>query len=94
MARERGSDGDEAGASGGLLAPDARAEGYEPFVGRRGVVRLRNCPFHALVDEHRELTCAMNHALLDGVVEAVGESDVIARADPRDGYCCVTLVPR
>jgi hypothetical protein len=27
------------------------------------------------------------------VVDGVGERDLAARADPREGYCCVTLVP-
>jgi predicted ArsR family transcriptional regulator len=70
------------------------AQGYEPVAEADGVVRLRNCPFDALVDDHRDLTCSMNLALLEGVVERVGEPDVVARADRRDGYCCVTLVPR
>src|SRR3954453_20341631 len=33
-------------------------EGYEPVRTPDGVVRLRNCPFDALVDDHRELTCS------------------------------------
>ena len=70
------------------------AQGYEPVAEADGVIRLRNCPFDALVDDHRDLTCSMNLALLEGVVDGVGERDVAARADPRDGYCCVTLVPR
>ena len=70
------------------------AQGYEPVTEADGVVRLRNCPFDALVDDHRDLTCSMNLALLEGVVEGVGTPAVAARADPRDGSCCVTLVPR
>ena len=70
------------------------AQGYELVADAEGVVRLRNCPFDALVDGHRDLTCSMNLALLEGVVDGLGEADVVARADPRDGYCCVTLVPR
>jgi predicted ArsR family transcriptional regulator len=69
-------------------------QGYEPVADADGVVRLRNCPFDALVDDYRDLTCSMNLALLEGVVEGVGEPDVVARADPREGYCCVTLVPQ
>ena len=87
---------DEASRDG--VAPGAlevlAAQGYEPVAEADGVVRLRNCPFDALVDEHRDLTCSMNLALLEGVIEGVGEANVVARADPREGYCCVTLVPR
>src|SRR6476660_3406874 len=30
-----------------------RDRGYEPFAGEKSEIRLRNCPYHALVDEHR-----------------------------------------
>jgi predicted ArsR family transcriptional regulator len=93
VARERGqamAKGE--GASRGLL-PMLETQGYEPFVDDDGVVRLRNCPFHALVNEHRELTCAMNHALLDGAATAVASSGFRAVSDPRDGLCCVAFLP-
>src|SRR5829696_1726720 len=45
------------GAAAGLL-PMLESQGYEPFPDEDGVVRLRNCPFHVLVGDHRELTCA------------------------------------
>jgi predicted ArsR family transcriptional regulator len=70
------------------------AQGYEPLADAHGVIRLRNCPFDALVDDHRDLTCSMNLALVEGVVDGLGETDVVARADPREGYCCVALVER
>jgi predicted ArsR family transcriptional regulator len=70
------------------------AEGYEPVTTDDGVVRLRNCPFDALVDDHRGLTCSMNLALLEGVIDGLGSDDVEARADPHDGFCCVALYPK
>jgi predicted ArsR family transcriptional regulator len=79
------------GASRGLL-PMLEMQGYEPFLDDDGVMRLRNCPFHSLVDEHRELTCAMNHALLDGATTAVANSGFHAVSDPREGLCCVAFV--
>jgi predicted ArsR family transcriptional regulator len=69
------------------------SQGYEPFFDDDGLVRLRNCPFHSLVDEHRELTCAMNHALLDGAATAVASSGYRAVSDPREGLCCVAFLP-
>ena len=91
-ARERGR-AMAAGGSRGLL-PMLEAEGYEPFVDEDDdVVRLRNCPFHALVAEHRELTCAMNHALLGGAAAAIATSGYRAVSDPREGLCCVAFVP-
>jgi len=76
----------------GVLALLA-GEGYEPVVEADGSVTLRNCPFHALVGEHRDLTCGMNHALLEGVLDAAGDAGLVPLADPAEGRCCVRLVP-
>jgi predicted ArsR family transcriptional regulator len=92
-ARERGRAMAAAAEPSRGLLPMLETQGYEPFLDDDGVVRLRNCPFHALVDEHRELTCAMNHALLDGATTAVASSGYRAVSDPRDGLCCVAFVP-
>ncbi|HEV2361147.1 MAG TPA: helix-turn-helix domain-containing protein, partial [Acidimicrobiales bacterium] len=44
-------------------------EGYEPS--RHGdTVLLDNCPFATLADEHRDLVCGMNLALVGGLVGA------------------------
>jgi predicted ArsR family transcriptional regulator len=93
VARERGRAMAAAAESSRGLLPMLETQGYEPFLDDDGIVRLRNCPFHALVDEHRELTCAMNHALLDGATAAVASSGYRAVSDPRDGLCCVAFVP-
>jgi predicted ArsR family transcriptional regulator len=79
-------------AASGLL-PMLETQGYEPFLADDGVVRLRNCPFHALVGEHRDLTCALNHALLDGAAQAVEGSGFRAVSQPVEGLCCVAFVP-
>ena len=68
-------------------------QGYEPDVEPDGVIRLRNCPFHALVAEHRALTCAMNRALLEGVLSRTTAAGVSAEVQPREGYCCIAFVP-
>lgn len=64
--------------------------GYEPEVAGDEVV-LRNCPFHAVMTTAPELVCAMNTALLDGVVEGVHGSGVVAAFEPGEGRCCVVL---
>lgn len=64
--------------------------GYEPEE-RQGVVVMANCPFHALVEGHRELVCTMNQALLSGLVEGAGLQPDAARLDPGPDRCCVTL---
>jgi predicted ArsR family transcriptional regulator len=65
-------------------------QGYEPRQDGDEVV-LVNCPFHALVDEHRDLVCGMNHDLLSGMTEAVGDGVLAARLEPADDACCVRL---
>ena len=54
-------------------------------------VVLANCPFHALVDEQRDLVCGMNHDLLCGMADAVGDDVLAARLEPSEGNCCVRL---
>jgi predicted ArsR family transcriptional regulator len=66
--------------------------GFEPYDDGE-VVRLRNCPFHRLAQEHTELICGMNLAMLTGVVDA-RQAAFEALLDPADGRCCVALVPR
>ena len=67
-------------------------EGFQPSDDGKDI-RLRNCPFDALVAEHRGLTCSMNLALLDGLVTSLDEAGLRAVARPVEGSCCVRLVP-
>ena len=72
-----------------------RDEGYEPAVDASGVIRLRNCPFHALVEEHRDLVCGMNLALLQGLLAGLrGEDRFEASLEEQPGFCCVALRSR
>ena len=63
-------------------------QGYEPVTEDGGDIRLRNCPFHLLAEEHRELVCGMNVAMLGGLGGAAGYR---ASLDPEPGWCCVRL---
>lgn len=66
--------------------------GYEPQADpEEGTVRLRNCPFHALADSHRELTCGMNLAWAEGVAEGLDLPGLGARLAPAPGRCCVVF---
>ncbi|WP_367048038.1 helix-turn-helix domain-containing protein [Streptomyces sp. Je 1-332] len=72
------------------------ARGYEPHMeGPEGaeeeapVVRMRNCPFHAVAERFPPLVCGMNLALLEGLLGS--EGPVRARMDARPGECCVVL---
>jgi predicted ArsR family transcriptional regulator len=62
-------------ASGPNLAvlQEALAEaGFDPRFRRRGRDRvditMRDCPFRDLIDEHRELVCALHRGLLEGML--------------------------
>lgn len=54
---------------------DAMAEaGFDPRFRRRGArsveVTMRDCPARDLLDEHRELVCAVHRGLLEGMLHA------------------------
>ncbi|GAA2877307.1 helix-turn-helix domain-containing protein [Streptosporangium fragile] len=72
-----------------------RRRGYEPYEeggpDGRGMVRLRNCPFHTLAEEHPLLVCSMNLELCRGLLEGLGGDAGAARLDPRPGECCVVF---
>lgn len=72
-----------------LLATLAERD-YQPHV-RSGEIRLENCPFHTLVDEHRPLVCGMNLALIEGMIRGLGARRVAARTDRRPEQCCVAI---
>jgi len=74
----------------GLVAASLAAHGYRPY--RDGaVIRLRNCPFHVLADQHPPLICGMNLAMVEGLLEGAGASGLTARLDPQPGDCCVVV---
>ncbi|HET9345868.1 MAG TPA: helix-turn-helix domain-containing protein [Candidatus Limnocylindrales bacterium] len=73
------------------LEATLEARGYEPAESNSGEIRFRNCPFHALVEEHRGLVCNMNLALADGILDGLGDDRLSARLDPQPGQCCVAI---
>src|SRR6185437_4322712 len=74
----------------GLLAE----QGFEPVRDANGTIRLRNCPFHALAMECRDLVCGMNLSLLRGVVRGLAGAGLTAVLDPQPDRCCVVLKTR
>ncbi len=64
--------------------------GFEP-VNDAGGLSLRNCPFHPLAARHRDVVCAMNLALLEGVAGGIGGRDLHPVLDPAPGRCCVVV---
>jgi predicted ArsR family transcriptional regulator len=70
-----------------------QSNGYEPRdVG--GDVCLGNCPFDRLADQHTELVCGMNLALLSGALTGLDVRRLRARLEPQSGSCCVVVGPQ
>ncbi len=66
--------------------------GFEPRVSDdRGQITLRNCPYRAIADEHRALTCGMNLAWAEGALEEAGKTGLKPRLDIEPGRCCVVF---
>lgn len=80
-------------ASEGDLVDVLQVAGYAPERDPvDGAIVLRNCPYDALVAGHRALTCSMNVAWAEGVVEGVGAQMTVEFA-PAPDRCCVVLRP-
>ena len=67
--------------------------GFEPVRVTPTLLRLRNCPFHPLTDQARELVCGINQAFLAGFLDGLGAVSATAVLDPSPGHCCVELRP-
>ncbi len=82
--------GAELGSEGDLEGVLAE-HGYEPRRDDAGTIRLRNCPFHQLVRQHKEVVCGMNLGLIEGIVAGLGVPGVRPALDPSPGHCCVAI---
>jgi len=72
-------------------------DGYEPTTTDPGgsAIRLQNCPYHALSATHRDLTCGMNLAWAEGVLDGLGDAaGLTPNLAPEPGYCCVRFEER
>lgn len=68
------------------------AYGFEPRT-EGGDITLANCPFHTLAQDYTELVCGMNLRLLDGLLDGLAPTGLIAHLDPAPPHCCVRLEP-
>jgi predicted ArsR family transcriptional regulator len=66
--------------------------GYHPRVAGK-TIRLTNCPFHSLAQNHTTLVCGMNLDLISGMLEGVTQDALCAQLTPEPGMCCVTIAP-
>jgi predicted ArsR family transcriptional regulator len=95
-ARELGEQLGTAERKGGpaaRLTAALKAGGYEPATDAVGAIRLRNCPFSALANEHRWLVCGTNLAIAEGMAHGLGATTVRPVLDFKPGFCCVVFVP-
>jgi predicted ArsR family transcriptional regulator len=68
--------------------------GYEPrFEGGTddGGVRLSNCPFQQLSDDHTDVICPINRRFIDAVARRLDCTDVHPASVDRGTGCCVAL---
>ncbi|MCV7302551.1 ArsR family transcriptional regulator [Mycobacterium barrassiae] len=66
------------------------ARGYLPRVDDTRIT-LRNCPFHLVAQDHRDLVCGLNLRLVEGVIEGCGHRQARAELDPDPDRCCVVV---
>lgn len=92
LGEELGS-GSRRGQPARRLMSALEGAGYEPDLEASGTIRLRNCPFHALVEQHRPLMCGTNLAMAEGISRGAGVTELRPVLDPQPGYCCVAFVP-
>jgi predicted ArsR family transcriptional regulator len=88
--------GSELGRRSRAADPDAletvlAGHGYEPRRDAAGTIRLRNCPFHQLAEQHRDIVCGMNLGLIEGIVAGLDVPCARPALDPSPGHCCVTI---
>jgi predicted ArsR family transcriptional regulator len=80
--------------SGVALIEVLERHGYEPKEHGREI-KLLNCPFDILAEQHRDLVCGMNLDFLTGVVTGMNQAAAyIPRLAPEPGYCCVRFNAR
>lgn len=78
-------------ASGRNLVTALRNCGYQPRAADDGTLELRNCPFHRLATDHRDLVCDLNLRLVEAVVDGSRRRRAHAVLEPRPGRCCVVV---
>jgi len=69
-------------------------EGFEPALDpQTQELTLGSCPYRLLSESHRDLTCGMNLAWAEGVVEAAKGTGYEPKLEFQPGRCCVVFEP-
>jgi predicted ArsR family transcriptional regulator len=79
------------GGAGGNVVGALRNCGYLPRAGGDGRITLRNCPFHLVAQDHREVVCGLNLRLVEGVIAGCGDPRAHAELEPHPDRCCVVV---
>jgi predicted ArsR family transcriptional regulator len=84
--------GQRAGAqSDGNIIGALRSCGYLPHIEDDDRVSLRNCPFHMVARDHRDVVCGLNLRLVEGIIAGCDHSQAHAELSPHPDRCCVVL---
>jgi len=83
-----------AGRAAAAGEADPAATDPAPAAGGAGsaAISLCNCPYRAMAEAHRDLTCGANVAWADGVLDGLGDPQLTAEYVPTPGRCCVRFV--
>ena len=87
---------DKAGerASSGRKITEAMAvlaeHGFEPARLDRDEIILRNCPFHVLAVDYKQIVCRLNLELHEGLAETLGVASLKVERRDRPDLCCAT----
>ncbi len=79
------------GEAGGDLAAALRDRGFLPEADDDGRIVLRNCPFHLIAQDHKDVVCELNLRLVEWVIAACADPRAHAELDPGPDRCCVVV---
>lgn len=77
---------DQMGCACAVLAE----QGYEPVVEEERIT-LHNCPFHELAEDHTQLVCAINLAMLETLFDTAAPDTFTSCLQPHPSHCCVQI---
>jgi predicted ArsR family transcriptional regulator len=77
--------------TGGNVVGALRNCGYLPRAGDDGHIILRNCPFHVVAQDHRDVVCGLNLRLVEGIIDGCGDPHAHAELQPDPDRCCVVV---
>lgn len=80
-----------AAESGQNIVAALRNCGYLPHVDDDGRVSLRNCPFHMVARDHRDVVCGLNLRLVEGIIAGCDQPQAHAELRPHADRCCVVV---